>query len=147
MPTFEQWTYTVDREATAKAYAETEIGGSESCECAYCRNFRVARTEVFPDSFLALLDNLAIDFRKAAEVCEFSSMGPGFRHYSGWYHFIGDLREGSDRDLFELAPGFGIGFSRDNGAPRLRSFAGKAIVQIGFDARAVPWRLTEPEPD
>jgi hypothetical protein len=102
---------------------------------------------VFPKPFLALLDELGIDPRKDAEVFEYCSMGPGLRHYGGWYHFIGKLEEENDLGWVELVPGFSVGFFHDIGAPRLPIFDGAPKVQINFQAKSVPWLLAEPEPD
>jgi len=68
MSGFGDWKYTADRDATISAYGRTECGGGDTCDCANCRNFRVARTRVFPDKFLTLLDQLVIDPLKDAEV-------------------------------------------------------------------------------
>jgi hypothetical protein len=68
MACFGQWTYTVDRDATALAYRLVEKGGVDTCGCAACRNFRVARLNAFPAEFRALLDQLGIDPNKDGEV-------------------------------------------------------------------------------
>ena len=57
MSSFGQWKYTADREATILAYGRTERGGADTCDCAGCRNFRVARAGSFPAGFLALLEH------------------------------------------------------------------------------------------
>jgi hypothetical protein len=51
MSSFGQWKYTADRDATILAYGRTERGGADTCNCAGCRNFRVARADSFPADF------------------------------------------------------------------------------------------------
>lgn len=110
---FGRWKYSADRAATIEADASAERGGVDGCDCANCRNFRLARQEAFPAAFLRLLDQLGIDPRKDAEVYDIGGDGPGRRRYGGWYHFVGTLHETGDFPLVELAPGIpGVPVSR-----------------------------------
>ena len=142
---FGGWRYTVDREATILAYGRAERGGVDTCECAYCRNFRLARQHLFPEKFLRLLDQLGIDPLKDAEVYHNARLAPGRHDYGGWYHFVGTLDEIGDFPVVQLGDGFTAWVCRAS-APRLASFRDGQAVQLEFNAEAVPWLLDEPEP-
>jgi hypothetical protein len=146
MASFGEWKYRADRDATILAYSQTERGGVDTCDCAGCRNFRVARSDCFPPEFIELLGQLGIDPRKDAEVYHNARIGPGRHYYGGWYHFIGTLDKGGESALVDLGSDFSVWMCPASG-PRLPSLKGKQVVQIEFDARAVPWRLAEPEID
>ena len=146
MSRFDAWKYRADRDATVVAYGQTECGGADTCDCAGCRNFRVARADCFPPEFIALLGELGIDPRKDAEVYHNARIAPGRHDYGGWYHFIGSLDETAESPAVELGPGFLVWMCRAS-APRLPSLEGKQVVQLEFQAQAVPWRLHEPEID
>lgn len=145
MAGFGQWRYSVDRDATILAYARAERGGTDTCTCANCRNFRVARARVFPAEFLALLDQLGIDPRKDGEVYHNARLAPGRHDYGGWYHFIGALEQTGDFPPVDLGGGFTAWMCRAS-APRLASLEGVPVVQLEFHTDAVPWLLDEPEP-
>ena len=142
MSSFGQWKYTADRDATILAYSRTERGGADTCNCADCRNFRVARADTFPAGFLALLDELGIDPRKDAEVYYNARLAPGRHCYGGWYHFVGTLDQTGD--WVDLGDGFSVWMCHASG-PRLPSLEGMQVVQVEFRAEAVPWLLDEPE--
>ncbi|HSV03330.1 MAG TPA: hypothetical protein VLI41_09000 [Phenylobacterium sp.] len=144
MPRFGDWKFTVDREATARAYATATGGGADTCDCAWCRNFRLARDKVFPERFLAFLDELGIDYRKDGEVYELCRLEAGFHLYGGWYHFIGRLEETGDFPPVEFGPDFSAHLARAN-APRLATLKDAEVVQLEFESRSVPWLLDEPE--
>jgi len=136
--------YTADRAATILAYGRTERGGADTCDCAGCRNFRVARAEAFPTEFLALLDKLGVDPRKDAEVYHNARLAPGRHDYGGWYHFVGTLDQTGDFPPVDLGNGFSVWMSHAS-APRLPSLEGMQVVRVEFHADAVPWLLDEPE--
>lgn len=144
MASFGQWKYTADRAATTLAYSRAERGGADNCNCAPCRNFRVARARAFPAKFLTLLDQLGIDPRKEAEAYYNARLAPGRHYYGGWYHFIGTLDETGDFPVVDLGDGFTAWMCRAY-APRLPSLKGVPAVQVEFLAEAVPWLLDEPE--
>ena len=146
MSRFDAWNYRADRDATLLAYGRTERGGADTCECAGCRNFRVARADCFPPEFIALLGELGIDPRKDAEVYHIARIAPGRHDYGGWYHFIGFLDETVESRPVELGSAFSVRMCPAS-APRLPSLKGKQVVQLEFQAQAVPWRLEEPELD
>jgi hypothetical protein len=145
MPEFGQWKFTVDREATVKAYAEASAGGSDTCKCIWCRNFRLTRSEVFPEEFLRFLDELGIDARKDAEVFGCGRTASGRHFYGGWYHFIGRLEETGDFAPVAFGEDFSAYLLRAS-APRLSTLKKAEVVELGFNSQAVPWRLDEPDP-
>jgi hypothetical protein len=132
-----QWKYSADRDATILAYSRAERGWADTCDCADCRNFRVARARAFPAEFLSLLGQLGIDPRKDAEVYHNARLAPGRHDYGGWYHFIGTLDETGDFPPVDLGGGFTVWMCRA-AAPRLPSLKGKLTVQVEFHADAVP---------
>ena len=144
MANFGQWKYSVDRDATIVAYGRAERGGTDTCDCANCRNFRVARAHAFPAEFFALLDQLGIDPLKDAEVYHNARLAPGRHDYGGWYHFIGSLDQTGDFPPVDLGGGFTAYMCRAS-APRLPSLDAMPVVQVEFHAEAVPWLLDEPE--
>ena len=144
MATFGPWTYSVDRDATAKAYAETPLGGADTCDCAWCRNFRLARDAVFPPAFLALLDDLGIDARKDGEVYACGMLGENRHFYGGWFHFVGQHHGPDDLPPVPLGPDFSASLTTAY-APRRPVFQDAQLVQLSFNAEAVPWLLDEPE--
>ena len=145
MASFGQWRYSVDRDATIAAYAETELGASDYlCDCSGCRNFRLARAQVFPGGFLALLDRLGIDPLKESEVFQYARLAPGRHSYGGWYHFIGTLDETGDFPPVKFEGGFAV-YMCHGSAPRLRSLRGLPAVQLEFHTETVPWLLDEEE--
>jgi hypothetical protein len=145
LKTFGEWKYTVDRDATLRAYARVENGGADSCSCNGCRNFRVARRLVFPKKFLALLDALGIDPLKDVEVYECGATGPAQHYYGGWYHFAGTLVEAGDFPRVELGDGFHVWMGQEISSfgP---DFGDSLVVRLDFAARNVPWLLDEPAP-
>ena len=144
MSSFGEWKYTADRDATIIAYGRAERGGADTCDCANCRNFRVARARVFPNEFLTLLDRLGIDPVKDAEVYHNARLAPGRHDYGGWYHFMGTLDEAGDFPPVALGEGFTAWMCRAS-APRLQGLEGAPVVQLEFQAETVPWLLDEPE--
>jgi hypothetical protein len=144
MSSFGQWKYTADRDATVLAYSQAERGWADKCDCAPCRNFRLARTQAFPARFLALLDELGIDLRKDGEVYHNARLAPGRHDYGGWYHFVGTLDEPGDFPAVKLVDGFTVWMCHAY-APRLPTLKGLPAVQVEFHANAVPWLLDEPE--
>jgi hypothetical protein len=145
MPTFGQWQYTMDRDATVAAYRLADAGGVDRCECASCRNFRLARARVFPPEFIALLDQLGIDPRKDGEVYRNARVASGLHDYMGWFHFIGTLDTTGDFALVEFGEDF-TAWIVSATAPRLSTLKDLPVVQLEFHSRAVPWLLDEPEP-
>jgi len=105
MPSFGHWVYTADRDATIEAYSQIERGGADRCDCAWCRNFRKVRPQVFPSEFLALLGVLGIDPNKDAEVYHIARLAPGRHYYGGWYHFVGNFRRNGRFSPYSLRHG------------------------------------------
>jgi hypothetical protein len=145
MSSFGQWKYTADRDATILAYGRTERGGADTCNCAGCRNFRVARADSFPADFLALLDKLGVDPRKDAEVYHNARLAADRHDYGGWCHFVGTLDQTGDFLPVDLGDGFSVRMCHAS-APTLPRLEGMQVVQVEFHAEAVQWLLDEPEP-
>jgi hypothetical protein len=99
---------------------------------------------VFPESFVALLDDLGIDPSKDAEVYHNGRVSPGRHSYGGWYHFVGELVGVANFSALDLNPEFSVWLCAAS-APRLPVFDGASVVQVEFLAGAVPWLLREPE--
>jgi hypothetical protein len=144
MPSLGDWAYSLDRDATVAAYRVVERGGAETCECAGCRNFVLARTKVFPAPFLIFLDQLGIDPSKDGEVYHVRRISPGRHGYGGWYHFVGSLDETGDFPPVHFDEGFSVWMCGAS-APRLISLNDLPVVQLEFSAESVPWLLSEPE--
>jgi hypothetical protein len=132
MSSFDARKYRSDRDATILAYARTERGGADKCDCAGCRNFRLVRAEVFPAEFIALLDKLGIDPAKDAEVYHNARLAPGRHDYGGWYHFVGTLDQNGEVPPVDLGSNFTVWMGHDAGAPRLPSLKGCRLCRWIF---------------
>jgi hypothetical protein len=144
--TFGAWQFTCDRQATADTYAREATSTSVQCTCNGCRNFVVARCDVFPKAYFALLDSLGIDPAKDGEVYHNGRRSPGKHHYGGWFHFVGALDVTGDFPPVQVAKGFSV-YLCSKSAPCLPALKDLPLVQVEFTASAVPRCLTEPEPD
>ena len=114
-------------------------GGANCCGCVCCRNFAAQRTQVYPQAFRILLDNLGIDPNKEGEV--FDEMGPfddRIRPTGGWFFFVGELIEPGER-LIEV-DGFQYWFQP--AFPRPPACFSGPVAAIEFATR-VPWVLSE----
>ena len=50
------WQLELDVEATRRAYRSIQVGGPETCGCAFCRNFAAARELAYPAAVLAFYE-------------------------------------------------------------------------------------------
>jgi hypothetical protein len=145
MPSFGQWQYINDRDATVAAYSRATGGYTSECDCTFCRNFILVRASVFPPQFIALLDKLGIDPSKDAEVYHEGAVAPQSHYYGGWYHFVGSLETTGDFAPVSYGDQLSAYMCRAR-APRLPALADMAVVQLEFRAEGVPWKLDEEEP-
>ena len=136
--------YTVDRNATVLAYSRVKRGGVDAYDCDGCRNFRLARPQVFPEKFLQLLGQLGIDPLKDGEVYHVGRLSLGRHSYAGWYHFVGDLGVSGELSVIHFGGNFRAWMCRAF-APRLASLKDLPAVQLEFQAEGIPWLLDEPE--
>src|SRR5579863_4885120 len=125
-----------DVEATRAAYRAFTPA---VCDCASCRNYRLARGGLFRGPVLDFLTQFGIDAGKQAEIYGLGPVQPGgeFIRYGGWFHFIGEIvRWGGNVDLDEnltlyFSPKIAL-------APE--SFLGHPLVQIELEFK-LPWVL------
>jgi hypothetical protein len=79
-----------DREATARLYRDIiTVAGAECCACISCKNFAAQRTNVYPQEFLRLLNELGADASRDWEAFDYN-FGPDNPHihlYGGWFLF------------------------------------------------------------
>jgi hypothetical protein len=146
MAEFGQWRYTVDRTATADAYAREAAGGAQKCTCTGCRNFVVARDEILPARFVEFLNTLGVDSTKDAEVYHSGRIAPGCHHYGGWYHFIGTLDSTGDFAPVDFGNGFTAWLCAAH-APRISTMSDRSVVQVEFSTNRAPWVLDSSELD
>ena len=157
---YRKWTLTVDREATRNAYAAIPAGGTNECECLYCRNFALARDSglVYPADVLETLYSLGIDCQKEVEAWEASPERSVWRYYSVWFYFVGSakrvaewirpsvvLREMQlqlDREAEPAGEHIAVRFSQGMSIAQ-QPFEGLQVAAIAFDVE-VPWVLAEP---
>jgi hypothetical protein len=142
---FGEWDFTCDRQATVDGYARQVAGGSDTCTCIWCRNFRLVRDQVYSAAFLAFLDSVGIDPKKDAEIYHNGEIEPGKHHYGGWFHFVGSLEKTGDFPVVEMETGFKVSLC-GKCAPELSGLKGLALVQVEFQAEGVPWDLDEASP-
>lgn len=127
----------VDVEQTRAYYAAHEEL-RESCSCADCRNFRLARHGL-PEKAGRLLKSLGLTLDQPAEVMEQGREPDGWHRYTLQYHLVGKLLARGDTPM-ELAPGVTAGFTVGSG-PFLREFP-EPFFQLFLDVR-LPWLLDE----
>lgn len=134
-----------DAKATRTAHA---LRRNDSCTCAHCRNWAVARHDTYANpAFRQLLDTLGVPLDGETEVCQYARLDSGMHGYSGWFHFVGLItgREddpGHDDPPGRLHPLLTLSAKRDVLPP---SLAGFSVVQLDIHAE-VPWVLNEPDP-
>jgi hypothetical protein len=143
--TLGEWEFTCNRDATVAAYARAQAGGSDTCTCIWCRNFRLVRDRVYPPAFLAFLDAVGVDPKKDGEIYHNAEMKPGEHFYAGWFHFVGSLEKTGDFPMVEMGPAFRVWLCRKS-APELASLKGLPLVQVEIVTEAVPWVLLETAP-
>lgn len=142
-----RWELEHDPATTAECYAAHVI--TNPCDCTECQNFRAASDRAFPHSFRHLASLLGIDLAKPAELCHYGNPGDDCPT-GGWFHFVGNLREGSDAwkqvgqaswvgDLERYLGKSELGFSNSI-ALLPDSFQGHPVVQLEFHV-TVPWVL------
>ena len=142
---YREWIFDCDVEATRKAYGGIDFGGAEACDCHLCRNFLLARPEVFPAEILDLFGRLGIDHRKEAESYHIAPIARGLHLYGAWYHFVGQIVQQPDSPA-KLSEHLTIDFlaNRDLAA---KSFGNQPLVQVELTFE-VSWLLEgEEEPD
>jgi hypothetical protein len=145
LTTFGEWEFTCDAQATADAYAREEVGGSDTCTCSTCRNFRLVRDRAYPLAFIELLTSLGIDPTKDGEVYHNGEIEPRKHHYAGWFHFVGSLQKTGDFPMVRMGLRFTVSLCR-KGAPDLKSLEGLSLVEVNFQAEGVPWVLPKKSP-
>ncbi len=150
---FARWKLDCDPEDTRGAHARRLKGGPEECGCLTCRNFALARPQLYPPEVLSLFEKLGIPSDREAEVYHITRLPSGLHLYGGFFHLVGALVAGDDVKkrakssirTFELEPvsdRFSLGFTRDvQLVPE--TFAGLALVQLEFTAES-PWVIDEP---
>lgn len=144
---FNEWSLTVDREATLTTYASVANGSAEDCDCLDCKNYLANRDIVFPSIVKSVLNQLGIDYRKESEVWKMYKDQDGSHLYNGIFHFKGSFEgkncevsiPGSKGFTFDMTPinkHFSIGFRM---ASELTYFTDKDnLVQVEFEVK-LPW--------
>ena len=129
---------TCDPAATRSAY---RLFTPDLCDCAGCRNYRLARDQVFSGAALEFFGQFGIDPCKEAETYDLgpAPANPNLILYGGWFHFIGEIVKCGDR--VSLGDNLVVWFSPGValGPP---SFAGRLLVQMEMEA-LVPWLLPQ----
>ncbi|TET37797.1 MAG: hypothetical protein E3J72_05355 [Planctomycetota bacterium] len=143
-----QWMIKVDAEATRQVYEKTSRGSPANCDCNTCRNFTALGREAYPEPFRSLLNELGIDYRKAAEVFYTCPSSSSHLFYGGWFHFAGRIISGPHKtpDFRPLPEGLEISICRDNDLV-FEEFGDKPLVQIEFSTDSIPWVLDEEMPE
>jgi hypothetical protein len=146
---FHRWTLACDLSATRQAYNQIEMGDPEVCGCCYCRNFILARDQVYPSEILDLLNRLGVDSRREREVYHMGRLPNGLHHYGGWFHFVGSIElEGTEVGPYDMENQEGRFQLWFHSQPALvpKPFNGLPVCQMEFVA-GVPWLLRDhPEP-
>ena len=90
----------VDRSATVEVYRSLQKNPEETCDCAYCRNFRAIGPGALPNDIQQFFVSAGIDPSNPAETYQYTESRPGYHLYGGEYYFIGsaELDDGTDID-------------------------------------------------
>jgi hypothetical protein len=152
-----RWQIDYNADATRACYAQVAQGSQVTWSCGDCRNFAAALEQAFPPAARDVLDQLGIDYSKAAEVYTTGRGDSGLHQYGGWFHFVGHIAAGADAwrqvekdgesfagELERLVDHFELGFT-SRIALLSEAFAGKPVVQLEFQTQ-VPWLIAEPQP-
>ena len=83
---------------TVRLYANAiTAAGADECTCVNCKNFAAQRTKGYPETFLALLNQVGVDPMKELEAFDYDFGVEKAGHlYGGWFVFCGQLVEGID---------------------------------------------------
>ena len=135
-----------DREQTVEAYKHISKSWADKCKCVHCKNFVAQRENVFPVSFLNLLNCLGIDSSKEGEVSGCYPKPSGNRQYDGWFFFCGTLLEAGE--LLVNKDGIDYFVSGPGGmpSPSPRDAFGPTPLALEFTIE-IPWVLLNENPD
>lgn len=147
---YKSWGIEYDEMLTCQIYKKL-ISGPEKCDCDNCKNFLLARENLYPESLKEILNQLGIDYKKEAELCYFNRVKPGWHLYKGWFHFVGKLQNpprDNDLRIFELVPDFeDFAWSFfDKRDLVSEEFGNNPVVQLEWIG-IVPWVINKEEPE
>lgn len=131
----------VDAEQTRRIYSTIAKGGSERCDCAYCRNYRALLPSPLPSEVMAFLKQCGIDPSKDAEVYEMGETHPGFHCYGGEYYFISHAAPEVDAD--ELPNGFQFTITAPGPLEPDEFHNVPGSLCLSFAYNEMPWVLNE----
>jgi len=137
---YRDWVLETEREQTEALYKKISLGGAESCHCGTCKYFVSIRESLYPDEVKNLFEKLGIDITKEVEVCDFGDDETGYI-FSWWFHFIGQIVEGSDCnvplpsggstiDLIQIDEVFSVGFTQNISLPFIKEQQGLIQVEL-----------------
>ena len=131
-----------DREATAAIYATSQHGDAEECGCPECQNFARQRSSAYPETFLALLEQLGIDPQKEGEVFYGCPVDDGCHMYGGWFFLVGELIEAGETNTI-MADSHTFRFFFTSVCPNALAFRNGPLLAIEFMTH-VRWVLPNP---
>ena len=131
-----------DREATAAIYATIQHGDAEECGCPECQNFARQRSSAYPETFLALLEQLGIDPQKEGEVFYGCPVDDGCHMYGGWFFLVGELIEAGETNTM-MADSHTFRFFFTSVCPNALAFRNGPLLAIEFMTHV---RLVLPNP-
>lgn len=142
------WGIEYDAVLTEQVY-KCLASSPEECVCENCKNFLLARKNVYPENFKRMLEQLGIDYKKEIEICYFQRIRPGWHLYKGWFHFVGHIRNmPSDEGtrIYKLVPDFkDFAWSFTNKQDLVpEAFGQSPVVQLEWIG-IVPWVIDLPE--
>lgn len=133
---------------TRSLYEQVEAGHPERCSCRPCENFRQIRPEIYPKSFLDLLDCLGVDPTIEGETAHLFDDEKEQHEYWIHFHFVGiieerpDVERSSEEDLFfQLKENVSMKFTENCAPSALETQKHLSEVQVIIDD--VPWVLDE----
>ncbi|SNS90022.1 hypothetical protein SAMN05446037_102639 [Anaerovirgula multivorans] len=139
---FGEWIIEFDRVKTEEYYKNI----CEGCTCAYCINYR-ENLKSLTNDIEEFFSKLGIDPLKEGEFIEFGEIEPGIRHYSGFYHFVGNIIDGPkfsslhwDKEKMLKVGSYFLGFSDE--IELLPNDFPKPVVQLEFEV-SLPWIIEE----
>lgn len=123
------------------------VSGPQECTCCFCRNFLLAREQVYTEDFKKLLSQLGINYTKEIEVFQYYRISPGKQLYGGWHNFVGKIQMQDEKEVHNLVPdikNFAWSFNEKH-ILIPKEFGNNPVVQIQWTG-IVPWLLDEIEP-
>ena len=153
---FLDWIFLVDKKLTQSIYLRVAKGGADNCNCSMCKNYVVARQNLFDLSLRNFFKTVGVEMNKEYEVCHMNKETNGLHLYSTWFDFAGQILDGrnckiqtkdgkSSIEHFDINSNLSVAFLPST-KPADSFFDNvEEVVSINF-LLTIPWTINEKEP-